>query len=76
MTTDANGLVADVYDRMPLTLAPADYVRWLGDEPDLRDLMRLFVDPDVAAVDAPEQVWSWRTSPPRPTEMKLVPKPT
>jgi putative SOS response-associated peptidase YedK len=27
---------------MPLILAPADYVRWLSDEPDLRDLMRPF----------------------------------
>jgi putative SOS response-associated peptidase YedK len=32
-------LMADIHDRMPLILAPTDYVRWLGDEPDPRDLM-------------------------------------
>jgi putative SOS response-associated peptidase YedK len=42
LTTDANDLVADIHDRMPLILAPADYVRLLGDEPDPRDLMRPF----------------------------------
>jgi hypothetical protein len=34
ITTDANELVAEIHDRMPLILAPADYVRWLSDEPD------------------------------------------
>jgi len=41
-TTDANELVADIHDRMPLILAPADYARWLSDEPDPRDFMRPF----------------------------------
>ena len=40
ITTDANGLVAQIHDRMPLIIAPADYERWLGDEPDPHDLMR------------------------------------
>ena len=40
ITTDANALVADIHDRMPVILAPGDYARWLGDEPDPRDLMR------------------------------------
>jgi putative SOS response-associated peptidase YedK len=39
ITTDANELVADIYDRMPAILAPADYDRWLGFEPDPRDLL-------------------------------------
>jgi len=30
---------ADIHDRMPLILAPADYVRWLSNEPDPSDLM-------------------------------------
>jgi putative SOS response-associated peptidase YedK len=34
ITTPANELVADVYDRMPLILAPGDYGCWLSDEPD------------------------------------------
>jgi putative SOS response-associated peptidase YedK len=40
ITTDANDLVAEIHDRMPLILAPADYARWLGDEADPSDLMR------------------------------------
>jgi len=42
ITTDANRLVAEIHDRMPLILAPKDYVRWLGEEPDPRDLMKPF----------------------------------
>ena len=42
ITTDANELVADIHDRMPVILAPGDYARWLSDEPDPRDLMRPF----------------------------------
>jgi putative SOS response-associated peptidase YedK len=42
ITTDANELVAEIHDRMPLILAPADYARWLGEEADPRDLMRPF----------------------------------
>jgi putative SOS response-associated peptidase YedK len=42
ITTDANELVGEIHDRMPLILAPGDYARWLSDEPDPRDLMRPF----------------------------------
>ena len=35
--------MADIHSRMPLILAPADYVRWLSDEPDPRQLMRPFL---------------------------------
>jgi putative SOS response-associated peptidase YedK len=35
-----NEPVATIHDRMPAILAPSDYARWLGDEPDPRDLMR------------------------------------
>ena len=41
-TTNANELVAEIHDRMPLIIAPTDYERWLGDEPDPHDLMRPF----------------------------------
>jgi putative SOS response-associated peptidase YedK len=41
-TTDANSLVADTHDRMPLILAPNGHARWFGDEPDPGDLMRPF----------------------------------
>ena len=40
ITTDANELVGEIHDRMPLILAPSDYARWLSDEPDPHDLMR------------------------------------
>jgi putative SOS response-associated peptidase YedK len=42
ITTDANELVAEIHDRVPLILASADYIRWLSDEPDPGDLMRPF----------------------------------
>jgi putative SOS response-associated peptidase YedK len=42
ITTDANALVADIHDRMPLILAPTDYDGWLSEEPDPGDLMRPF----------------------------------
>ena len=42
ITTDANELVAEIHNRMPLILASPDYTRWLGDEPDPGDLMRPF----------------------------------
>jgi putative SOS response-associated peptidase YedK len=46
ITTDANELVAEIHDRMPLILAPGDYNRWLSAEADPRDLLRPFpVDP-------------------------------
>jgi putative SOS response-associated peptidase YedK len=42
ITTDANELVVEIHDRMPLIVSPGDYVRWLSDKPDPRDLMRPF----------------------------------
>jgi putative SOS response-associated peptidase YedK len=42
ITTDANELVDDIHDRMPVVLSRYDYARWLGEEPDPRDLMRPF----------------------------------
>jgi hypothetical protein len=35
-------LVAEIHDRMPLILPPGAYARWLGEQPDPRDLMRPF----------------------------------
>jgi putative SOS response-associated peptidase YedK len=40
ITTDANEMVAEIHDHMPLILASVDYVRWLSDEPDPHDLLR------------------------------------
>jgi putative SOS response-associated peptidase YedK len=42
ITTDANALVAEIHDRMPVILPREGYARWLGEEADTRDLMRPF----------------------------------
>ena len=42
LTTPANELVGMIHDRMPAVLARADYDRWLGTEPDPRDLLQPF----------------------------------
>jgi putative SOS response-associated peptidase YedK len=42
ITTDANELVGNIHDRMPLILPVAAYERWLSEEPDPRDVMRPF----------------------------------
>jgi putative SOS response-associated peptidase YedK len=61
ITTDANELVADIHDRMPLILARSDYARWLSEEPDPRELMRPFPA-------SPMRIWpiSTRVNKPRP----------
>jgi putative SOS response-associated peptidase YedK len=49
ITTDANQMVAEIHDWMALILAPKDYLRWLSEEPDPRDLMKpRLSDADVA----------------------------
>ena len=40
MTTDANSMVATIYDRMPVVLTPDDHKRWLSDEANPANLMR------------------------------------
>jgi len=57
--TGANELVADVHDRMPVILAPGNYARWLGEEPNPREVMRPFpavmrMWPISARVNKPE----------------------
>jgi putative SOS response-associated peptidase YedK len=42
ITTGANEMVAEIHDRMPLIIAPGDYGRWLGDEPNPYDWERPF----------------------------------
>jgi putative SOS response-associated peptidase YedK len=39
VTTKANELVAELHDRMPVVIAPADRARWIAGE-DVRELMR------------------------------------
>ena len=42
LTTPSNDLVNRIHDRMPAILNPAGYARWLGSEPDPRDLLVTF----------------------------------
>ena len=62
--------MADIHDRMPVILAPADYARWLGEEPDPRDLMRPSppTDADVADFDTGQQARERRPSIVEPIE--------
>ncbi len=46
VTTDANAMIADIHDRMPVILHPEDYERWLSPEPEAPDLMKPF-PPDL-----------------------------
>jgi putative SOS response-associated peptidase YedK len=34
--------VAEIHDRIPAILGPEDYERWLGPDPDPRDLLKPF----------------------------------
>jgi putative SOS response-associated peptidase YedK len=58
ITADANEMVAQIHDRMPLILAPGDYARWLGEgarpaRPDAAVPGR--ADADVADLDPSQQ---------------------
>jgi putative SOS response-associated peptidase YedK len=39
VTTAANDLIRGIHDRMPVIIAPENYERWLGIEPDPHDLL-------------------------------------
>jgi putative SOS response-associated peptidase YedK len=52
ITTAANELVAEIHDRMPAILRAEDYDRWLGVEPDPRELLKPF--PAARLVQAPD----------------------
>ena len=41
-TVPPNDLVAQIHDRMPAILRPEHYDRWLGEEPDPRDVLQPF----------------------------------
>jgi putative SOS response-associated peptidase YedK len=42
ITVPSNELVAQVHDRVPAVLRPEQYDRWLGDDPDPRDLLQSY----------------------------------
>ena len=41
LTTSANSLLADIHDRMPVILTPADYEHWLGPETEPAELLAM-----------------------------------
>ena len=45
ITTEANELVANVHDRMPVILGPDDYAPWLGEEPATPDRLKTMLRP-------------------------------
>jgi putative SOS response-associated peptidase YedK len=49
VTTNANELVAEIHDRMPVILRPEDYERWLGPEADPGDMLQPFL-PDLMTI--------------------------
>ena len=59
ITVPANALVAQIHDRMPAILRPADYERWLGAEPDPRDLMITFPAEPMRMWPISRRVNSW-----------------
>ncbi|HYP67387.1 MAG TPA: SOS response-associated peptidase [Thiobacillaceae bacterium] len=50
ITTNANTLVAELHDRMPVILAPGDYARWLARNARAQELLKPF---------SPEQLTSY-----------------
>jgi putative SOS response-associated peptidase YedK len=48
LTTPANTLVSRIHDRMPLILSAENYGRWLGQEPDPADLLRVHWSDNMA----------------------------
>ena len=58
ITTDANELVAQIHNRMPLILHSKDYARWLSDgarSTRVNGAVPSRADADVANLDASEQ---------------------
>jgi putative SOS response-associated peptidase YedK len=53
ITTEPNGLMAPIHDRMPVIVGPADYAKWLDpgnqDAPDLMTLVRPYPAERMAA---------------------------
>jgi putative SOS response-associated peptidase YedK len=45
ITTDANPLLAEVHDRMPVILGHEDWPKWLGEEPATADELKAMLKP-------------------------------
>lgn len=51
VTTTANTLVSGVHDRMPVILEPADYAKWLGEEPATPAELKALLKPYAGAME-------------------------
>lgn len=45
ITTDADALLAQIHDRMPVIVAPDDWPKWLGEEPASADELKALLRP-------------------------------
>lgn len=64
VTCEPKELMATIHDRMPVILAPEDYMRWLGPEQDPRDLMKPFPSDLMAMWPIDSKVGSPRNNTP------------
>jgi putative SOS response-associated peptidase YedK len=68
ITTTPNALMAELHDRMPVIIAPADYATWLGEtaiEPDAaRALLRPYPADDMEVWPVDPRVGDWRNDDP------------
>jgi putative SOS response-associated peptidase YedK len=57
ITTDANALLADIHDRMPVILSLYDYIRWLSEDRPARAAAAVSFrgDANLADLDARQQ---------------------
>jgi putative SOS response-associated peptidase YedK len=67
ITMPSNELVAQIHDRMPAILEPKSYDRWLGPEPDPRDLL-------ITYPSEPMEMWpiSTRVNAPEIDDLSLL----
>ncbi len=65
ITTDANAMIAELHDRMPVILEPQDWPTWLGEvggdpaallRPAAEDVLKVW--PASRQVNSPEEQWS------------------
>jgi putative SOS response-associated peptidase YedK len=45
LTTDSNGVMSNLHNRMPVILAEKDWARWLGEEPATNDELLAMLKP-------------------------------
>ena len=73
ITTEANELVSEIHDRMPVIIAPVDYERWLSTlDPDPRDLLAPYPSEPMAIWPISAKVNSPRNDTPDITDPVVI----